>query len=95
MLKILTLSTLFPNAAQPTLGVFVERQTLGLAQLPNTQVEVVSPIGLPPWPLSLHPHYAARARLPRRRRKTSRNTARRLRRRSSRTRSSRTLRNPT
>jgi hypothetical protein len=31
MLRVLTLSTLFPNAVQPTLGVFVERQTLGLA----------------------------------------------------------------
>jgi glycosyltransferase involved in cell wall biosynthesis len=63
MLRVLTLSTLFPNGAQPTLGVFVERQTRGLAALPDVGVRVVSPIGLPPWPLSLHPHYAARARL--------------------------------
>ena len=66
MLRVLTLSTLFPNDAQPTLGVFVERQTLGLAALKNVEVEVVAPIGVPPWPLSLHPHYKARARLPRR-----------------------------
>jgi glycosyltransferase involved in cell wall biosynthesis len=65
MLRVLTLSTLFPNEAQPTLGVFVERQTLGLAALDDVEVEVVSPVGLPPWPLSMHPHYAARARLPR------------------------------
>jgi teichuronic acid biosynthesis glycosyltransferase TuaC len=65
MLRVLTLSTLFPHAAQPTLGVFVERQTLGLAALPDTEVQVVSPIGLPPWPLSRHPHYAPRAALPR------------------------------
>jgi glycosyltransferase involved in cell wall biosynthesis len=64
MLRVLTLSTLFPNAAQPTLGVFVERQTLGLAALAGAEVEVVAPIGLPPWPLSHHPHYRARARLP-------------------------------
>ena len=63
MLRVLTLSTLFPNAAQATLGVFVERQTLGLAALDDVQVEVVSPIGLPPWPLARHPHYRARARL--------------------------------
>jgi hypothetical protein len=63
MLRVLTLSTLFPSAAQPTLGPFVERQTLGLAALPGVEVQVVSPIGLPPWPLSLHPHYAPRARL--------------------------------
>lgn len=64
MLRVLTLSTLFPHAAQPTLGVFIERQTLGLAALPETEVEVVSPVGLPPWPLSAHPHYAPRAALP-------------------------------
>ncbi|MDB5697842.1 MAG: glycoside hydrolase, partial [Alphaproteobacteria bacterium] len=64
MLRVLTLSTLFPNAAQPTLGVFVERQTLGLAALPDVELELVSPIGLPRWPLSRHPHYAARAQLP-------------------------------
>jgi len=63
MLRVLTLSTLFPNAAQATLGVFVERQTLGLAALDDVQVEVVSPIGLPPWPLTRHPHYRPRARL--------------------------------
>ena len=63
MLRVLTLSTLFPHAADPTLGVFVERQTLGLAALPDVEVEVVAPVGLPPWPLSRHPHYAPSARL--------------------------------
>ena len=66
MLRVLTLSTLFPNVAQPTLGVFVERQTLGLVALPDVEVHVVSPVGLPPWPLSRHTHYADRARLPER-----------------------------
>ncbi|PWG02384.1 glycosyltransferase [Sphingosinicella humi] len=65
MLRVLTLSTLFPHAAQPTLGVFVERQTLGLASLDDVGLEVVSALGLPPWPALLHPHYAPRARLPR------------------------------
>jgi glycosyltransferase involved in cell wall biosynthesis len=64
MLRVLTLATLFPNAAQPTLGVFVERQTLGLAALDDVQVEIVSPVGLPPAPLSRHPHYSARTGLP-------------------------------
>ena len=54
--------TLFPNGARPTLGVFVERQTRALAALPDVEVEVVAPVGLPAWPLSLHPHYAAAAR---------------------------------
>lgn len=64
MLRVLTLATLFPNGAEPTLGVFVERQTLGLAALPGVEVEVVAPVGLPLWPLSRHSHYAARAALP-------------------------------
>ena len=64
MLRVLTLSTLFPNGAEPNLGVFVERQTLALAARPDVAVEVVAPVGLPVWPLSRHRHYAARALLP-------------------------------
>jgi teichuronic acid biosynthesis glycosyltransferase TuaC len=64
MLRVLTLSTLFPNALQPTLGVFVERQTYELAAREDVEVEVVSPVGMPPWPLSLHPHYRRREALP-------------------------------
>jgi len=48
---------LFPNARQPQLGLFVERQTRGLAALPEVEVRVVAGVGLPVWPLSLHPHY--------------------------------------
>jgi teichuronic acid biosynthesis glycosyltransferase TuaC len=64
MLRVLTLSTLFPSAASPALAPFVLRQTLGLAAEPGVAVEVVAPVGLPLWPLSRHPHYAARADLP-------------------------------
>ena len=64
MLRALTLSTLFPDAARPTFGVFVERQTLGLAGHPDAELEVVCPLGMPPWPLSLHPNYRARKDLP-------------------------------
>lgn len=52
MLRVLTLSTLFPDATRPTFGVFVERQTLGLATLPGVELQVVAPIGVPRWPLS-------------------------------------------
>src|SRR5579875_3115349 len=65
MLRILTLSTLFPDATRPTFGGFVERQTLALAARGDVAVEAVAPIGLPPWPLSLHPHYRPRRTLPR------------------------------
>ena len=64
MLRVLTLSTLFPDAARPTFGVFVERQTLGLAALPDVELEVVAPIGLPPLIGARHPRYAALAALP-------------------------------
>lgn len=64
MLRVLTLSSLFPNRSQPTLGIFVERQTLGLAARDDVALEVVAPIGLPAWPLSRHGHYRARAALP-------------------------------
>lgn len=64
MLRVLTLSTLFPNGVQPTLGIFVERQTLGLAARPDVELEVVAPVGLPIWPLALHPHYAPLRALP-------------------------------
>ena len=64
MLRVLTLSTLFPNGARPTLGVFVERQTLGLAERPDVELKVAAPVGLPVWPLSLHPHYAPLRGLP-------------------------------
>jgi teichuronic acid biosynthesis glycosyltransferase TuaC len=64
MLRVLTLATLFPNGARPTLGVFVERQTRALSELPDVEVEVVAPVGLPVWPLSLHPHYAYLRPLP-------------------------------
>lgn len=61
-MRVLTLSTLYPNAAQPQLGLFVERQTQGLAALAD--VTVVAGRGLPVWPLSLHPHYRPLARQP-------------------------------
>src|SRR3712207_5691980 len=64
MLRVLTLATLFPNRVRPTLGIFVERQTLGLAASEGVEVEVVAPTGLPTWPLSLHPHYRPLRSLP-------------------------------
>jgi teichuronic acid biosynthesis glycosyltransferase TuaC len=66
MLRVLTLATLFPNGARPTLGVFVERQTRALAAREGVEVQVVAPIGLPLWPLSHHRHYAHVRDLPKR-----------------------------
>jgi len=64
MLRVLTLATLFPNHLRPTLGVFVERQTKALVAQAEVEVRVVAPVGLPLWPLSLHPHYASLRNLP-------------------------------
>lgn len=58
MLRVLTLSTLFPDATRPNFGVFVERQTLGLAAHPGVELRVVAPRGLPPFPLDRLSHYA-------------------------------------
>jgi glycosyltransferase involved in cell wall biosynthesis len=66
MLRVLTLSTLFPDVTRPNFGVFVERQTLGLAAHPDVSLKLVAPVGLPPWPLRSLSHYAPLARLPER-----------------------------
>jgi teichuronic acid biosynthesis glycosyltransferase TuaC len=66
MLRVLTLATLFPSAARPNLGLFVERQTQGLAALAGVELEVVAPVGLPAGPLARHPHYSALRSLPQR-----------------------------
>jgi len=63
MLRVLTLATLFPDAGRPDFGRFVLRQTQALAARDGVEVIVAAPVGLPPWPLSLHPHYASRRRL--------------------------------
>jgi len=64
MLRVLTLSTLFPDASRPNFGVFVERQTRALASRPGLEVRVVAPIGLPPGLLSRAPHYQSFAEVP-------------------------------
>ncbi|MEG3083156.1 glycosyltransferase [Sphingomonas sp. PB2P12] len=64
MLRVLTLSTLFPDATRPNFGGFVERQTLGLAAHPDVSLVAVAPIGLPPGPLGRIGRYARLATLP-------------------------------
>ncbi len=65
-LRVLTLSSLFPDRTRPTFGVFVEKQTLGLAAHPDVELKVVSPYGVPPTPwLKRHPVYGKIAKLDR------------------------------
>ena len=61
--RVLSLSTLFPNRHQPNLGLFVKR-SLSAAMEAGAEVVVIAARGLPPWPLSDHPHYAALTDLP-------------------------------
>jgi glycosyltransferase involved in cell wall biosynthesis len=49
MLRVLTLSSLYPSAARPGFGGFVERQTLALASRPGVEVKVVAPFAVPPF----------------------------------------------
>ncbi len=65
MLRVLTLSTLFPDTTRPNFGVFVERQTLGLAAHADVELKIVAPVGLPAWPLSRAARFAQLASLSR------------------------------
>ncbi len=65
-LRVLSISTLYPNPANPNFGVFVERQMQAVAKRGDVDLVMVNPVGLPPFPLSLHPRYRAVANLPER-----------------------------
>ena len=67
-LNVLMLSTLFPDISRPNFGVFVERQARELASRAETDVTVIAPVGLPPWPLSHAGRYAPLRALPRKER---------------------------
>ena len=58
-LRVLSLSTLYPNDLTPNFGVFVERQMQAVAMRGEVDLVMVNPLGLPPFPLSLHPRYRA------------------------------------
>jgi glycosyltransferase involved in cell wall biosynthesis len=64
MLKVATLSTLFPNREQPNFGVFVEGQTLRLAACEDVELRVVNPIAVPLFPLDLIARYRGLRPLP-------------------------------
>lgn len=64
VLRVLSLSTLYPNAQAPNFGVFVERQMQAVVKRGDVDLTLVNPIGLPPFPLSLHSRYRALRDLP-------------------------------
>lgn len=64
MLRVLTLSTLYPSAARPQFGTFVHNRLVRLAERNDVELDVIAPVGLPPAPLSRHPHYKPLLALP-------------------------------
>ncbi len=63
-LHVACLSTLFPDATRPNFAIFVERSMAALGRQPGVELSIIAPVGIPPWPLSLHPRYAALRDLP-------------------------------
>ncbi len=63
-LRVLSLSTLYPHDQAPNFGVFVERQMQAVAKRGDVELTMINPIGLPPFPLSLHSRYRALRSLP-------------------------------
>jgi len=63
-LKIATLTTLFPHAADAAHGVFVETRLRHLVATGRAEVAVVAPVPWVPPGLRTHPRYAAMARAP-------------------------------
>jgi teichuronic acid biosynthesis glycosyltransferase TuaC len=63
-IRVLSLATLFPDCARPNFGLFVEKSLHALAAQPGIDLTVVAPVGLPPFPLSLHTRYSALRALP-------------------------------
>ena len=65
-LRVLSIATLFPDAARPNFGLFVEKSLRALSAQPGIDLIIVAPVGLPPFPLSLHKRYRALRNLPQR-----------------------------
>ena len=64
-LRILTFTTLFPSAARPRHGIFVQTRTRMLNESAGAQVRVVAPVPWFPWRGKLFGEYGRYARTPR------------------------------
>jgi glycosyltransferase involved in cell wall biosynthesis len=60
--RVLSIATLYPNAARPTFGTFVARQMEALAARGDWAVTLVNPIGTPPLALGRYADLARAAR---------------------------------
>lgn len=65
-MRILSIATLFPNPVKPSFGIFVGNQTRAIAASGDVDLTMVSPIGIPPWPLSRRHPYDKLAAIPER-----------------------------
>lgn len=63
-MRILSIATLFPNPVKPSFGVFVGNQMRAVSALKDVELTIVSPIGVPPWPLTNRAPYDRLAALP-------------------------------
>jgi len=56
-LRVLSISTLYPNNHTPNFGVFVERQMQAVMKRGDVDLTMINPLGIPPFPLSRHSRY--------------------------------------
>lgn len=63
-MKILSITTLYPNAERPTFGVFVENRLRKLAERPDVQLRVVAPVPWFPFRQAVFGQYGNYARIP-------------------------------
>ena len=64
MIRVLSISTLFPSPARPAFGKFVASQMQALAARGDVDLVMINPIGLPPGPLRLREPYRSLAACP-------------------------------
>jgi glycosyltransferase involved in cell wall biosynthesis len=65
MLRVLVVTSRFPDRNRPHLGNFVERQVVELAARPGVEVAVVIPVPVSPLGFGVRPHVRAMLALPR------------------------------
>lgn len=63
-MKILTVTTLYPNAQQPNHGIFVENRLRHLVQSGEVSAQVIAPVPWFPWKSKTFGRYARYSRVP-------------------------------
>lgn len=63
-MRVLSISTLFPNPVRPGFGIFVGNQMRAVIARGDVDLTMISPLGVPPWPLSLKAPYAKLRAIP-------------------------------